>query len=857
MNGQQMIHRGLLQKELRQLLPLAIAVVLLTVLFGVLLAISNDRRLAESGQSALFLLIAPAAFSVGAGAMSVGQDKESRTLDWLKTLPVSAQSLASTKLTATLIYFAGLWVLVYVSGFVISWFDRSFMITSPVHVHPLTSEWAWYRIGLSTYVLFCGFLTAWYFSTAMVSLIAIVPLSILPATISWAIAYAMHPGLSFNSSMYDATLASAMVPIVLFTVGAAWLSFRFAHRHLDPAESKDDPSLFQRWNPYAQAESAIRNDSTDTSNRVVSPISAMLWQSWLQNRIIYFCLVTIAAVGAILYYRATFAIDDHYPRRVGGSSPAVGVILIWFATTWMGVSVFLGDSMRDRIRFFADRGVSPTGIWLTRMWIPLSFVFASALVYSAMLWRNADSIDRHISVPMFFIGLLIAFGWSQWFSQFGGGPILNFIVAPPFALAMIIYLSYVSIALYTPFWFLGICVIVPFIMTWLMTGRWMDRKSGRSKFVPHLSVVAFIVLLPIVNGLWQVWSTPTMPRAMRAELKAAMASANLDPTRNLNLYFSPNQLVSRRLATDVAPIDAKEREAVSEDVEKYFDADAVLAYFRQWLAGGPANVGSTGSVTVDNTLMNELSGRVLLARLAMEQAFEREQAGGNVDPVAEPNVSANESVQGYRDAFELLWEVTVSLRRSEFLASQEAADWGEIFLIRELQHPFANDRIGEPLRSSALRLVGDMGGRNAARKRAVMVLWFRNEASNDNEPAIAALANFNFYYNARGELFRSFALRRRFDHFIYGLLTALEAGPQLSNEAKEKFLKDRMASLFLIVSGVHEFVPETFPSYVVDNPLEHQYGVFPNALPGGQWFAGWELVGRDLANQSNASEVSR
>ncbi|HBJ33944.1 MAG TPA: hypothetical protein DDZ51_04095, partial [Planctomycetaceae bacterium] len=237
--------------------------------------------------------------------------------------------------------------------------------------------WAWYRIGLSLYVLFCGFLTAWYFSTAMVSLIAIVPLAILPATVTWLFAYARHPGLSFNSSMYDASLVSAMIPIALLTVVAAWLSFRFAHRHLDPAESKDDPSLFQRWNPYAQVESAMCNDSMDTGKRVVSPINAMLWQSWLQNRVIYCCLITIAAVGAILYYRATF---EQFPLRTGGSSGPIGVVLIWLATTWMGVSVFLGDSMRDRIRFFADRGVSPTGIWLTRMWMPLSFVFASALV---------------------------------------------------------------------------------------------------------------------------------------------------------------------------------------------------------------------------------------------------------------------------------------------------------------------------------------------------------------------------------------------------------------------------------------------------------------------------------------------
>jgi hypothetical protein len=334
-------------------------------------------------------------------------------------------------------------------------------------------------------------------------------------------------------------------------------------------------------------------------------------------------------------------------------------------------------------------------------------------------------------------------------------------------------------------------------------------------------------------------------------MAGAMASAKIKPDQNISFYFWPGQLAPRNMVTDQQTI------SIAEDVGKYLDANSVREYFRQWLSSRPVNIGSARLVTVDNTLMNELSGRLLLARLAMEQASELGPAGGNIDPIAEPNVSASESVQGYRDAFELLLEVTVSLRRSEFLASQEAADWGEIFLIRELQHPFASDRIGEPLRTSALRLVGDMGGRNAARKRAVMELWFRNEASSDNEPAIAALANFNLYYNPRGELFRSFTLRRRFDHFIYGLLTALDAGPQLSNEAKEKFLKDRMASLFLIVSGVHEFVPETFPSYVVDNPLEHRGGVIPNALPGGQWFAGWELVGRDLANQSDTSEVSR
>lgn len=139
-----------------------------------------------------------------------------------------------------------------------------------------------------------------------------------------------------------------------------------------------------------------------------------------------------------------------------------------------------------------------------------------------------------------------------------------------------------------------------------------------------------------------------------------------------------------------------------------------------------------------------------------------------------------------------------------------------------------------------------------------MQLWFRNEASSDNEPAITALGN-SFYYNYdyRSQLYQSLTLRRRFDHFIYVLLTALEAGPQLSNERKEAFSRDRFTSLLSDLNHIRQFDAKNIPSYGVDNPQEYRAGVIQNALPGEQWFAGWELIGLALANQSDKFEVSR
>jgi|GEM_PF-2376130 len=855
MNEQSMVHRGLLGKELRQLSSLAIAVVLFAALFGIIAAIFNTINFNASGPTAWIFLIAPAVFSVGAGAMSVGQDKESRTLDWLKTLPVTPRTLACTKLAAALFYLAGLWVLIYIGGFAISLFDPSFMMSSIVQEHPLTSAWAWHRIGFSVYLLICGFLTAWYFSTAMVSLIAIVPLAILPPTVSLGVAYAIHPGLPFNNSKYDPTLVSALVPVFLLTIFATWMLLRFAQRNLGPAELKADRSLYQRLNPYAQADQLISDDSKVVCGRVVDPYSAMLWQFWRQNQTVYFGLIAMAIVGAVLYYREAF-LPSLSTSRVVFSGDAIGVVLIWLATTWMGVSVFLGDSIRDRIRFFADRGVGPTGIWLTRMWIPLSFIFAASLVYAAMLWRNADSIGQHVSLLMFFTGLMLAFGWSQWLSQFGGGPILNFIVAPPLAFLATLYCGYATIELLMPLWFLAVCVISPFVTTWLMTGRWMSRRSGRGQIVPHLSIAALIVLLPVSNFFLSIGSTPAMPRAIRAELQSAMTVANfvspqlqsnLRTARNPDLYYSPDQLVSQRFNMDP--------EEKTEAAAQFFDSKAVLVDFRQRFKGLTVTDGTTHQYAVDAILMNELSGRMLLAILAMEQTSELESVGNHDDATADQAVSTHEGVQRYRDTFELLFEITGSLRRSEVLASQENADWGEIFLIRELQHPLADERIGNPLRAKALRLVGDINGRNEARKRAIRNLWYRNEASPNNTPATETLPRFNYRYQSN--LYNWMTLRRRFDHLIFVLLTALDAGPQLSKESKEVFLRDRFLCLGSDLNSVHRFDHSMRPSLGVENPLDHRTGVIQDFLPGAQWFAGWESIGIALDNQVKNSEGAR
>ena len=88
---------ALLWKEFRQVMPLILTV--LGLGFGVLLmilvssAFSSQRLKVEHGYWFLFLAM-PMMYATGVGILLVGTEKESRSLTWIRSLPISGTQIA-------------------------------------------------------------------------------------------------------------------------------------------------------------------------------------------------------------------------------------------------------------------------------------------------------------------------------------------------------------------------------------------------------------------------------------------------------------------------------------------------------------------------------------------------------------------------------------------------------------------------------------------------------------------------------------------------------------------------------------------------------------------------------------------
>ena len=75
-------------RQLAPLLALLIAVAMMIVISGNLMA-SYFTGISSSTLSDAAILIFPGLFATGAGPMLVGQERATRTMDWLTLLPIS------------------------------------------------------------------------------------------------------------------------------------------------------------------------------------------------------------------------------------------------------------------------------------------------------------------------------------------------------------------------------------------------------------------------------------------------------------------------------------------------------------------------------------------------------------------------------------------------------------------------------------------------------------------------------------------------------------------------------------------------------------------------------------------------
>ncbi len=448
--------------------------------------------------------------------MLVGQEKETRTLQWLSSLPLSNTRLIYTKLLAGLIAWAFSWLVVIAAYWCCELIIAAPLFDGLYEQHPFRSRWFNFWLLSSFYLLMLGYVTAWKFGNAMSGLIALVPLALVPSLLRFGWEYVRNPGLSLSSASYDSSYAAHLVWLLVALVPTIWFLGHFARQALAPKEYAVATS-----NPYAVTSLA---NATKTKP-VLSPNSALLWQFYQQNKRMYLSLFgTCIALGLMLIYVGDHSGNDDENELL----PWVSII-VCVTSSWMGVMVFQSDNLQDRIRFLADRGVSPWKAWLIRMAWPLLFIAAMVWLYA--LWYqvrpNRSFVEERPTAFIVAALLVVFFLYGQWFAQLVKQPLLSALGAPVIGALALLFCVAVYSGMPVPVGSIVPVALMPLIATFLMMRRWMDRRINWKYYACHIGIIGSGILLPIVISIAKAGQTPGMDAAMNTHF-LQWSQANLD-----------------------------------------------------------------------------------------------------------------------------------------------------------------------------------------------------------------------------------------------------------------------------------------------------------------------------------------
>ncbi len=301
-----------------------------------------------------------------------------------------------------------------------------------------------------------------------------------------------------------------MVLLLICILPAMGFTWRFACQSLAPRQYSTGAT-----NPYAAPASDIRKTK---SRSVVSPSTALLWQFLKQNKRVYLSLFAACLVVGLIYIAVNDGSDDH----VAFDWAPFVAMLVSVSSSWMGVLVFQSDSLQDRIRFLADRGVSPYEAWLVRMVWPLLFV--SVMVWLYALYFRVETArpynDRPPSAVIAAAVLLLFFIYGQWFAQLIKQPLLSALGAPVVGCLAMFFFVYSYVQWNSPLWSLSLVPSMPLIATGTMMRRWMDRALGWTYYASHVGFIALSGLVPIAWLMVGTAMTPGMDADMRRILES-------------------------------------------------------------------------------------------------------------------------------------------------------------------------------------------------------------------------------------------------------------------------------------------------------------------------------------------------
>lgn len=785
--------RRLWWKELRQLAPMIAMLIVIALFLQLILLIPGPNIEETHAVQLAFLIGLPGLFAVGAGALLIGQEKELKTIRWLSSLPIPPRQLLRTKLLACLLGLAAMWVVSFMLTMLFTL--GNFRVSSQLSVLDEGSLTIGSWILHSLFLLLAGIALAWRFQSSLISLIAIVPIALLPALTAWILT-------NITSSGEQPTATSILLGCQLFFVTAALLwGWRVGIAALGPARAANAHSLQQR-----------RVASPVVYSNPHTPFSALLWQAFTQNRAALIGCSSLAILAALLGFGIS---TDSYFEPVLTSG-----LCGFAAVSWLGSSVFQGDKLHSRIRFLADRGVSPRAVWLSRHAAPVAVLVVGSIIAACILTTNmfdSANMTDFVFAGFAFLGItLLVYIVSQWASQLFSSPIVAAIGGPALSCGAVGYVVFSYNNLGTPVWLIGLCTLLPLLATFLLMRPWMDCNTGKRFWCMQAGLLACFTLVPAAPFALDFATTKSMSFQTHNEI--------FDTKYRRTTKTQPTELI---LSTDRRIQDyadghsgiLPEGAQFAEDIESVPVADqAALAKrsLRNQLARNP------GSIQATVRILDFLRSEIVLTRLRLDE------------PTAESNHT--KLAEHYNDTLRLASTIVSRARLSNRLIDQDKADLIEIMLLRELLLSKDQDWLEAETLKSVTNQLADRKARNEARQRAVALSW-RNFGDSDT-----TLGGYHLPSTVTSN-FRTLALRNR----RIGCVVEVLWNYAKKSTGSTTELRTELASFWYDSAERYGLGPHA--TFRRANSAEKFLSSSQRrtVVPGTQWHAGWETEAQQLA----------
>lgn len=708
-----LVLRRLCWKEYRQLWPLMVMLAVMASVFQCFLLLDGPNR--NRTLPIYFFFGFPSLFAAGVGALLVGQEKESRTLYWMASLPIRGKDIIGIKFLAGFVGLFAVWTISFFMLLVTGGLSNDY---GPISLWDIDLP---NGILYSIFLLVLGFATAWSFQSTFVGLLVLTGV---------ALAYTFSTSIFFKSDTVNTILLLTTSAIAL-CVG--WV---YALRSLSPTAS-----------PVFRLGAIPKNSSFDRSiadqRAIQTPWSALLWQFGVQNRAI---LLGISAMFLVSLLVCWLAIRESTLRQWQGNGydwnflPGPAVFMGFIAISWLGVVSFQGDNLHHRIRFLADRGIAPRTVWMTRQFIPFSMLILATLtlaIAAAIALIQASEM-RHLTSNGLLVATAIGCMWTiysvtQWMSQVLRSPIIAAILAPLFGLLPFALGSYAWEVFDTPFWILAVVTIVPMIATYRMTQRWMDGQMTKRFWLEHSGWLALYVLFPVIPFLVVFATYPSMPASEWAAFGDQVQKVLSNRRSPIEVeLLAPHQNTSQEelsfesAASEMGMGDYNDVEIIEKQLPMgpSFVEERTLQwdYIERQLRG----LDDSSPISSSYNAMKRLMGDAMLARVRMEDEGH-----------------TAETLRRYQRDASMIIRIIRGVRLMPDLKSQQLADQYETWLVKEVLKEGARDRFGAEVWSSAVAQLSDKSSRRKARLRALAYdFYFSSNGVNRRFPTQHSVGGF-------------------------------------------------------------------------------------------------------------------